>query len=227
MDRLHGFEKAISDASNLPVLARDDKPANYLKVSGLSINLPNQESLLKNISFELNSGDHLLIKGASGSGKTTLLRALAGLWPFASGDISQNQTKTEMFIAQRPYMPQVSLRQAICYPLTTNLPDDTELSTIMRECGLAYLRSRLDEEVDWGKVLSLGEQQRVAFARVLVNHPDIIYLDEASSALDEAMEAHMYSVLSERLPNSVIISVGHRSTLDIWHNQQLVLKSAI
>ena len=119
------------------------------------------------------------------------------------------------------------MRQAICYPLTTNLPDDTELSTIMRECGLAYLRSRLDEEVDWGKVLSLGEQQRVAFARVLVNHPDIIYLDEASSALDEAMEAHMYSVLSERLPNSVIISVGHRSTLDIWHNQQLVLKSAI
>lgn len=223
MDRLHGFEKAISDAASLPVLTRNDKPTSYLSVNNLSLNLPNQKSLLKNISFELNSGDHLLIKGASGSGKTTLLRALAGLWPFASGDISQNQAKSEMFIAQRPYMPQVSLRQAICYPLTTNLPDDTELLTIMRECGLAYLRSRLDEEIDWGKVLSLGEQQRVAFARVLVNQPDIIYLDEASSALDEAMEAHMYHVLSERLPQSAIISVGHRSTLDVWHNQQIII----
>jgi putative ATP-binding cassette transporter len=223
MDRLHGFESAISHASSLPVLARDDKPASYLSVNNLNLNLPNQESLLKNINFELNAGDRLLIKGASGSGKTTLLRALAGLWPFASGDISQNQAKTEMFIAQRPYMPQVSLRQAICYPLTTNLPDDADLLVIMRECGLAYLQSRLDEEVDWGKVLSLGEQQRVAFARVLVNHPDIIYLDEASSALDEAMEAHLYHVLSERLPQSAIISVGHRSTLDVWHNQQITI----
>jgi putative ATP-binding cassette transporter len=120
-------------------------------------------------------------------------------------------------------MPQVSLRQAICYPLTTNLPDDADLLVIMRECGLAYLQSRLDEEVDWGKVLSLGEQQRVAFARILVNHPDIIYLDEASSALDEAMEAHLYHVLSERLPQSAIISVGHRSTLDAWHNQQITI----
>lgn len=223
MDRLHGFESAISHASSLPVLARDDKPTSYLSVNNLNLNLPNQESLLKNINFELNAGDRLLIKGASGSGKTTLLRALAGLWPFASGDISQNQAKTEMFIAQRPYMPQVSLRQAICYPLTTNLPDDADLLVIMRECGLAYLQSRLDEEVDWGKVLSLGEQQRVAFARVLVNHPDIIYLDEASSALDEAMEAHLYHVLSERLPQSAIISVGHRSTLDVWHNQQITI----
>jgi putative ATP-binding cassette transporter len=223
MDRLHGFEKAISDAGNLPVLARDNKPASYLSVNNLSLNLPNQESLLKNVNFELNAGDRLLIKGASGSGKTTLLRALAGLWPFASGEVSQNHTKTEMFIAQRPYMPQVSLRQAICYPLTTNLPDDADLLVIMRECGLAYLQSRLDEEVDWGKVLSLGEQQRVAFARILVNHPDIIYLDEASSALDEAMEAHLYHVLSERLPQSAIISVGHRSTLDAWHNQQITI----
>jgi putative ATP-binding cassette transporter len=224
MDRLHGFESAISHASNLPVLARDDKSASYLSVNKLSLNLPNQESLLKNINFELNAGDRLLIKGASGSGKTTLLRALAGLWPFASGDISQNHAKTEMFIAQRPYMPQVSLRQAICYPLTTNLPDDRELLTILRECGLAYLQPRLDEDIDWGKVLSLGEQQRVAFARVLVNQPDIIYLDEASSALDEAMEAHLYHVLSERLPDSAIISVGHRNTLDAWHNQQIILE---
>lgn len=222
MDRMYGFQSAIESAQELPVADRNDSNKYYLQVSNFALNLPDSSrQLANNLNFALASGERLLIKGESGSGKTTLLRALAGLWPYTSGNIYQNSSKHELFIAQRPYLPNVSLREAICYPLENNLPTDDELQQLMKECGLSYLVNRLTEETDWSKMLSLGEQQRIAFARVIINKPDIIYLDEATSALDEAMEQHLYSMLINKLPKSVIISVGHRSTLSNWHTQEL------
>lgn len=221
MDRLFGFQESVANAANLSGIEKEFG-TNYIAVNNLSLSLPKtNQVLVSGINFTLNSGDRLLIKGKSGCGKTTLLRSLAGLWPFAAGSISQNPEKIELFIAQKPYIPNISLRHAVCYPLIHNLPEDEVIKATLRECGIAYLAKRLDETADWGKILSLGEQQRVAFCRIMLNSPDIIYLDEATSALDEEMEQHLYQLLIEKLPLSVIVSVGHRSTLRQWHNQEL------
>ena len=221
MDRLYGFTAAVALASELDPVVKHENTHSYLTVKNLDLMLPDKTTYLaRRINFNLAAGERLWIRGASGCGKTTLLRTLAGLWPFSQGEILQNATKRELFIGQRPYMPSVSLRAAIAYPLTT-LPSTDELLQVLRACGIAYLAPRLDEDADWGKILSLGEQQRVAFARILINQPDIIYLDEATSAVDAAMEQHLYQILIEYLPNSVIISVGHSSGLAPWHNQEL------
>lgn len=222
MDRLYGFQSVIEQSKELPSISKQASDIDYLRVSNLTLNLPdNSRVLIQDLNFSLKSSDRLLIKGVSGSGKTTLLRSLAGLWPFVSGEIFQNRTKRELFIAQRPYMPSVSLRETICYPLTENLPDDKELAELLALCGNQHLISRLSDSAEWEKILSLGEQQRLAFVRILVNQPDIIYLDEATSAIDEEMEHKLYQLLIEKLATSVIISVGHRSTLNQWHNQEL------
>jgi putative ATP-binding cassette transporter len=222
MDRMNGFQSAISQSQELPISQKQDSKANYLEVRNFSLSLPdNQRQLVNNLNFTLNSGERILIKGDSGSGKTTFLRALAGLWPYTSGELHQDTTKTELFVAQRPYLPHACLREAICYPLEHNLPIDSVLQKLLQDCGLVYLINDLDNVADWGKILSLGEQQRIAFARILVNSPDIIYLDEATSALDETMERHLYNTLISQLPHSVIVSVGHRSTLGALHTQEL------
>lgn len=222
MDRLYGFEESVINATNLHGLQKLPDQNGLLQVSNLCINLPNGKNLVQGINFKLSAGDRLLIRGRSGSGKTTLLRSLAGIWPYSSGEVKvADAASNELFVGQRPYVPAIRLREAICYPLSENLPDDEALKLVLRECGIAYLASRLDEISDWGKILSLGEQQRLAFARILVNSPAVIYLDESTSALDEEMEQHLYQLLQDKLPASVVISVGHRSTLKRWHNQEL------
>lgn len=126
-----------------------------------------------------------------------------------------------LFIAQKPYLPLGNLKDAICYPLMNNLPNDQQIIDILKQCSLANLVDQLHETADWGSKLSLGEQQRIAFCRILINKPDIIYLDEATSALDEETEELMYKILINTLPHSVIVSVGHRSTIKQWHNQEI------
>ena len=228
MDRLYGFEESVTNAAGLNGINKGVNDTSLIRVNNLTLNLPNATQLINNVSFNLDAGDRLLIRGRSGSGKTTLLRALAGLWPYANGEIKQAQDKKELFIGQRPYVPSIKLSNAICYPVKQSITKE-EITMIMRECGIAYLVNRLDEVADWGKILSLGEQQRLAFVRILINQPDIIYLDEATSALDEEMEQHLYQLLIDRLPMSAIVSIGHRSTLKQWHTQELnfnQLKSA-
>ena len=220
MDRLYGFQNQMHEAGNLDVISV--KSGNkYLELNNFAINLPTGENLQKGINFSLESGDRLLVSGRSGSGKTTLLRAIAKLWPFSEGEISQLANLNSIFIAQRPYLPYGTLRSALCYPLTANLPKDTELILLLNQFMLPNLVEQLDDIADWGNKLSIGEQQRIAFCRVLINKPDIIYLDEATSALDEEMEELMYKTIIEQLPKSTIISVGHRSTIKQWHNKQL------
>lgn len=195
--------------------------ADVVDVNDMQINLPDGKPLLENISFTLHPGHNVLIKGVSGSGKSTLLRAISGIWPFVDGKIFLPERDKLMFIPQKPYLPLGTLRAALNYP--GNKPiDDTELIYLMDLCQIGYLKDKLDLEADWSHVLSVGEQQRLAFVRAHIQQPQWLFLDEATSALDEDTEATMYSLLQERLQQTTVVSVGHRSTLNKYH--ELVLR---
>ena len=195
--------------------------ADVVEVDNMQINLPDGKPLLENISFTLHPGHNVLIKGVSGSGKSTLLRAISGIWPFVDGKIFLPERVKLMFIPQKSYLPLGTLRAALNYP--GNKPiDDTELIYLMDLCQIGYLKDKLDLEADWSHVLSVGEQQRLAFVRAHIQQPQWLFLDEATSALDEDTEANMYSLLQERLQQTTVVSVGHRSTLNKYH--ELVLR---
>ena len=195
--------------------------ADVVEVDNMQINLPDGKPLLENISFTLHPGHNVLIKGVSGSGKSTLLRAISGIWPFVDGKIFLPERDKLMFIPQKSYLPLGTLRAALNYP--GNKPiDDTELIYLMDLCHIGYLKDKLDLEADWSHVLSVGEQQRLAFVRAHIQQPQWLFLDEATSALDEDTEANMYSLLQERLQQTTVVSVGHRSTLNKYH--ELVLR---
>lgn len=183
--------------------------ADVVEVNNMQINLPDGKPLLENISFTLHPGHNVLIKGVSGSGKSTLLRAISGIWPFVDGKIFLPERDKLMFIPQKSYLPLGTLRAALNYP--GNKPiDDTELIYLMDLCQIGYLKDKLDLEADWSHVLSVGEQQRLAFVRAHIQQPQWLFLDEATSALDEDTEANMYRLLQERLQQTTVVSVGHR-----------------
>ena len=191
-------------------------------VEQMQVNLPDDTVLLQNISFTLQPGRNVLIKGVSGSGKSTLLRALAGIWPFVIGKINLPKTEELMFIPQKPYIPLGSLREALLYPGKKALSDE-ELLYLLDLCQIGYLRDKLDIVADWSHVLSVGEQQRLAFVRAHIQEPKWLFLDEATSALDEDTEAAMYALLAERLQQTTLVSIGHRSTLNKYHELMLVI----
>ena len=193
-----------------------------VSVEQLQVNLPDDTVLLQDISFTLQPGHNVLIKGVSGSGKSTLLRALAGIWPFVTGKINLPKTEELMFIPQKPYIPLGSLREALLYPGRKPLSDE-ELLYLLDLCQIGYLRDKLDLVADWSHVLSVGEQQRLAFVRAHIQEPKWLFLDEATSALDEDTEAAMYALLAERLTQTTLVSIGHRSTLNKYHELMLVI----
>lgn len=198
--------------------------ATSKKVSAdaMQVNLPDGTPLLEKITFSLNQGENVLIKGISGSGKSTLLRAIAGIWPFVEGKINLPERDQLMFIPQKPYIPLGTLREALLYPGSKPVSDD-ELRLLLVRCQIGYLQDKLDLTADWSHVLSVGEQQRLAFVRAHIQQPIWLFLDEATSALDEETEAKMYSLLAEFLPMTTVVSVGHRSTLNKYHQKVLRL----
>ena len=167
----------------------------------------------------------MLIRGVSGSGKSTLLRAVSGIWPFVKGRISLPDTQNLMFIPQRPYLPLGTLRNALLYPGTKEISDE-QLLKLMDLCQIGYLKDKLDTNADWSHVLSIGEQQRLAFVRAHIQQPLWLFLDEATSALDEETEAKMYAELGHRLAYTTIVSIGHRSTLNKYHQRALTIDRA-
>lgn len=193
-----------------------------VSVEQMQVNLPDDTVLLQDINFNLQPGRNVLIKGVSGSGKSTLLRALAGIWPFVIGKINLPKTEELMFIPQKPYIPLGSLREALLYPGRKALSDE-ELLYLLDLCQIGYLRDKLDLVADWSHVLSVGEQQRLAFVRAHIQEPKWLFLDEATSALDEDTEAAMYALLAERLRQTTLVSIGHRSTLNKYHELMLVI----
>jgi putative ATP-binding cassette transporter len=221
LNRLTGFTDAIESANALPVPHVIPQGAR-VAMEGLTVRRPDGRALLDHVSLEIEPGVPLLIRGNSGVGKTTLLRALAGLWPYCDGTIIRPAQQV-MFLSQRPYLPMGTLRDALYYPETPPEQDDPRAREVLRQVQLDALTERMDEVVDWGHILSLGEQQRLAFGRVLLARPQAAFLDEATSAMDENMENAMYELLREQLPNAVLVSVGHRSTLRVHHPRQLEL----
>lgn len=222
LNRLAGFLDANAAARELPAIEPQPLP-DGLQITGLDVSRPDGQALLRQLNLSLHPGQALLIKGPSGSGKTTLLRALAGLWPYAQGSVKRPLGAAALFLSQRPYLPLGALRDAVAYPGHAQPGDDTRLAAALRQVNLGHLAGRLDEAADWSRILSIGEQQRVAFARVLFNRPAIVFLDEATSATDEGLEHMLYSLLRQELPDCMLVSVGHRSTLDPFHTHRLAL----
>ena len=219
--RLASFNQHMEDAEHVENgISGTTAPAGGLELTNLQVALPDGRTLLENCNVNMPKGTKLLVTGVSGCGKSTLLRTLAGIWPYGQGQMAVGQGSRMLFLPQRPYLPLGSLRRALYYPLTTG-GNDTALHSVLQKVGLADFASRLDEVDDWSRILSLGEQQRLAFARVLLVKPDWLFLDEATSALDEPREAELYEMLARELPDMSIVSVGHRSTLYAQHNQEL------
>ncbi|MFE5643094.1 ABC transporter ATP-binding protein/permease [Rhodococcus sp. NPDC056516] len=231
--RLTGLADANRRARALPVLDAFSS-GSHLVVRGLDVRTPGGEALISELDLSLGPGDALLVKGPSGSGKTTLLRSIAQLWPYTNGSVT-TPVGDVLFLSQRPYLPLGSLRAGLAYPdqLPSGQPnigrssfDDRRLHDALAEVHLAHLIGRLDEAADWTRILSPGEQQRLAFARVLLIRPRTAFLDEATSGIDEGLEYTLYDIVRRELPDSIIVSVGHRSTLGVFHNRQLELRGA-
>ena len=222
LDRLTGFHTAIEQAnqtSNIVIQPTE----TAVEFENLTVNKPTGEALIKNLNLHLPQGSSLLIKGPSGSGKTTLLRTIAGLWAYSEGTVRCPQHDV-LFLSQKPYLPQGRLIDALFYPQVA--PEDVDLAKaaqIMQRVQLGHLAEKLTQENDWTRVLSLGEQQRLSFARVLMHKPLAAFLDEATASMDEGLEDAMYRLLREELPQTTIISVGHRSTLQTHHQQHLLI----
>ena len=221
LDRLTGFHYSVEAAQKQSKTDITDHPTDVI-FQHLSVKSPMGKILIKDLNLTLTQGNSLLIQGQSGVGKTTLLRTIAGLWSYAEGKIFCPQHNT-LFLSQRPYLPQGDLLTALYYPDTTENVDLAKITRVLEQVQLAHLQDRLEQEQDWSRILSLGEQQRLAFARLLLHKPKVAFLDEASASLDEGMEHAMYRLIREELPNTTIISVGHRSTLVPLHQQQLEL----
>jgi putative ATP-binding cassette transporter len=218
--RLIGFLNIIEEAQELPEISKQHA-GQHLRVENLVVKSMDGNALFNTVNIDLAPGEALLVSGPSGVGKTTLLRSLAGLWPYADGQVTYPEESTHFFLPQKPYMPLGSLRNALHYP---NAPELSEHDAhLLTQVHLGHLISKLDDEDDWTRVLSLGEQQRLAIARALLVKPQVLFLDEASSAMDEGLEFSMYQLIKEHLPNAIIISIGHRSSLQQFHTQKLEL----
>ncbi|TWH46846.1 putative ATP-binding cassette transporter [Sporomusa sp. KB1] len=225
VDRLTGFvgnmEKVNALANNGAVIHQTSDPA--LRVSDLNIDLPDGRRLLSELNLSLAAGDSLLVAGSSGSGKSTLLRTLAGLWPYAQGEITVPKGQSSLFLPQKAYLPLGTLREVLLYPGPRQPVNDEDIYTAMSLCKLEGLKDQLDRVEEWSHVLSLGEQQRIAFVRALIHKPEWLFMDEATSALDEPTERVLYKLLCEQLQNTAMISVGHRGTLNSYHKKKLTL----
>ncbi|MEA2942833.1 MAG: vitamin B12/bleomycin/antimicrobial peptide transport system ATP-binding/permease protein [Bradyrhizobium sp.] len=225
--RLSGFEAAIENAAalttreNIIHVGSDDKAA--IDLEKLVIGLPNGTPLVAADGFSIPGGERTLLTGPSGSGKSTLFRAIAGIWPFGTGSISIPSQATLMMLPQRPYFPVGSLRAAIAYPAEESAFGPEQVAETLGAVGLPKLASRLDEDAHWNRTLSLGEQQRLGIARALLHKPQYLFLDEATASLDEPSEAALYQLLRDRLPTTTMVSIGHRSTLEAFHQRGVTL----
>ena len=222
VQRLIGFDdrvRAIAAEAQGKQPIDVEREGQGVAVSALDLALPDGAPLLHHVDLAAKPGESLLITGPTGSGKSTLLRAIAGIWPYGEGAIRLAPGKL-LFLPQKPYLPLGTLREALIYPeATTDLPD-ARLAEALKAVGLEAFIPRLDEDDHWAQRLSLGEQQRLAFARVLLRQPDLLFLDEATSALDEASEARFYQMLRDAAWHPTLVSVGHRGTLAAFHDRQ-------
>jgi putative ATP-binding cassette transporter len=226
--RLDGFEMAIASAASLATKADSidvvsSTGSDKIHLEQLLVRLPNGTPLVAADSFSIRGNERILVTGPSGAGKSTLFRAIAGVWPFGSGSIAIPAKAKLMMLPQRPYFPVGVLKTAIVYPAEECAFSSDRVSDVLISVGLPQLASQLEEEAHWNRMLSLGEQQRLGLARALLHAPQYLFLDEATASLDEASEAALYHLLEEKLPATTIVSIGHRSTLEAFHQRNVVL----
>jgi len=228
--RLDGFEKAIGSAtalaqapSSIAIAASDG--GKGIDLSQLLVRLPNGTPLVSANGFTIRNGEHILVTGPSGAGKSTLFRAIAGIWPYGSGAITIPANASLMMLPQRPYLPIAALKEAIAYPSPASTFSAEQIRDVLGAVDLVKLVPQLDEEAHWNRMLSLGEQQRLGLARALLHAPQFLFLDEATASVDEPSEARLYRLIADRLPDTTVVSIGHRSTLQVFHQRSAVLAS--
>jgi putative ATP-binding cassette transporter len=225
VDRLTGFHNAIAEAQEArrtrPGISLASGSGEDLVLDDVDLVLPSGQALVTHASARIAPRERLLLRGPSGSGKSTLFRAIAGIWPFGSGQIRTPHDFGVLFLPQRPYFPMGTLRQATAYPAPPEAFTDADIRRALEDVGLQHLTGRLDETALWSQQLSGGEQQRVAFARALLHRPQWLFLDEATSNLDPASESRLYQLLTERLRDSTILSIAHRPELARHHTRVL------
>ena len=220
VQRLAGFRARmdeIAEARAVPQPIKIERTGAGVAVETLDLDLPDGRPLRQDITLAAGPGKPLLITGPSGVGKSTVLRAIAGLWPFGRGHVRVADGHA-LFLPQRPYLPLGTLADALAYPCAAAELPREQLVEALHAVGLPQLSEQLDEEGNWAQRLSIGEQQRVAFARVFLARPEIVFLDEATSALDEAAEMSLYRLLREAPWRPTIVSIGHHGTLQRFHD---------
>ena len=224
--RLDGFEMAIASAATLATGAGSidvvsKAGSGKIDLEQLLVRLPNGTPLVSADGFSLLDNERTLVTGPSGAGKSTLFRAIAGIWPFGNGSIAIPANAKLMMLPQRPYFPVGSLQAAIVYPAEASAFSSDQVRDALISVGLPQLAPQLEEEAHWNRMLSLGEQQRLGLARALLHAPQYLFLDEATASLDEAAEAALYRLIEEKLPTTTIVSIGHRSTLEAFHQRNV------
>ncbi len=197
---------------------------NTIMASDVSITTPTGDILLKNVAQDFIHGQHYVVKGRSGIGKSTFVRSLAGIWPFGKGEVSRPPVESIMFIPQTSYMPLGSLREALIFPDKVMDVTDNILVQLLKNCGLSHLTNQLNTVARWSERLSPGELQRIAFVRILIHKPQWVFLDESTSSLDIKSENQLYLLLKKNLPNCSVVSVGHRPSLDQYHDHEIDLE---
>lgn len=232
VERVLAFRQAIDDVSGMvedpeqSTIEVTEGDGEALAFNDLQITASDGTIVVEDATARIRKGERVLITGESGSGKSTLFRAIAGLWPWGSGRIVAPPRARTMFLPQRPYLPLGTLRSVLAYPESESRFSDAALTDALERAGLPQLVDRLEEELRWDQTLSLGEQQRLAFARLLLQRPDWVFLDEATSALDEENQDAMMRIFEEEIPESGLVSIGHRPGLDRYHHRTLALQRA-
>jgi putative ATP-binding cassette transporter len=229
IERLSGFDASIAKSRSLPVTepfvsVTAGGQAPELHIDALDVRLPDGAALVGVDDVKIAPGERVLVSGPSGSGKSTLFRAIGGIWPFGTGAVVVPKGARVMVLPQKPYLPVGSLAAAVSYPSVPGTFEPAEICEVLKAVGLPALAPRLAEEKHWERILSLGEQQRLAVARAILQAPDFLFLDEATASLDEPAEAMLYALLRERNPLTTIVSIGHRSTLRAFHDRHLTLE---
>jgi len=226
--RLDGFEMSVDSAANLAahqatIELKAARGGRNIGLEKLCVYLPNGKPLVAADSFAIQTPERVLVTGPSGSGKSTLFRAIAGIWPFGTGTIDIPAQAKLMMLPQRPYFPVGALGDAVIYPAAPGAFQTAQIRDAVIAVGLPDLADRLGEDGHWNRMLSLGEQQRLGLARALLHAPDYLFLDEATASLDEPSEARLYRLLTEKLPQATIVSIGHRSTLEAFHTRKVTM----
>jgi putative ATP-binding cassette transporter len=226
--RLDGFEDSIAGATQLAhskpsIEVVRSADSNAIELRQFLVTLPSGAPLIAAEDLDIRPDQHILVSGPSGAGKSTLFRAIAGIWPFGNGTITIPAKATLMMLPQRPYFPIGSLKAAIIYPSKPDAFSSARVEDALTAVGLPQFIPQLDKEAHWNRMLSLGEQQRLGLARALLHEPQFLFLDEATASLDEPAEAELYRLLADKLKTTTIVSIGHRSTLNAFHDGRVVL----